>query len=129
MALYSLRPGDDGYNTQYTRLRREVGDLEARGFVSRRLLGRDRPYRLTQLAVAKLTKIVTVRKDWGTSIMPKVDVILNVSTLVFLMATVSVSEDFIQLPEVFPFILLYSLALVFTGMSLARFAQMMMKVI
>ena len=48
-AVYDVRRGDEGFQTYYTKIRRAIADLESRGFVSRRLFGRDRPFRLTQL--------------------------------------------------------------------------------
>jgi hypothetical protein len=73
-AIYSVRRGETGHSTQYSRIRREVRQLESRGFVSRkRLLGRNKPYGLTTLAVAKLANIEDVQ-SWGPlRVVPAID--------------------------------------------------------
>lgn len=54
---YGLRVSDEGFSSSYNRVSREIRRLESKGLVSRKLLGRDKPYRLTQLAIANLARI------------------------------------------------------------------------
>ena len=63
-AIFLIKPGDAEYNTQYSRIRREIRLMESRGFVvSRKPFGRDKPYSPTQLAIARLTRIEGVRSS------------------------------------------------------------------
>jgi hypothetical protein len=55
--IYGLRKGDDGFISCYSRVGREIKRLESKGLVSRQLFGRDKPYRLTELAVTNLARI------------------------------------------------------------------------
>jgi hypothetical protein len=55
--VYGLRNSDQGYLPIYARVWRQVRQLESRGLVSTRVFGRDKPYRLTQLAIINLAKI------------------------------------------------------------------------
>ncbi len=55
--VYGLRKGDGGFISCYSRVAREVKRLESRGLVSRKMFGRDKPYRLTELAVTNLARI------------------------------------------------------------------------
>ena len=54
---YGLCVSDEGFHSSYNRVSREIRRLESKGLVSRKLLGRDKPYRLTQLAIANLARI------------------------------------------------------------------------
>ena len=63
-AILLTKPGDAEYHTQYSRIRREIRQMESRGFVvSRKPFGRDKPFMLTQLAIARLTRIEGVRSS------------------------------------------------------------------
>jgi len=58
LTIYGVRYGDDSYEAHYSRLRRAVAGLEKRGIVARAgLLGRGKPYHLTQFGVASLANI------------------------------------------------------------------------
>jgi len=56
-SVYGLGRGDPGFSSVYSRVRRSLRRLEYKGLVSRKLFGRDRPYRLTQLAKINLARI------------------------------------------------------------------------
>ena len=61
--------------------RRTISDLESRGFVSRSLFGKEKPYQLTQFAIARITKITGVSESWEPRLIPKVDLILYMGAL------------------------------------------------
>jgi hypothetical protein len=50
-AIYGVKPDSPDYHSGYMKISRALQDLEARGYVSRALLGRDKPYRLTRYAL------------------------------------------------------------------------------
>lgn len=55
--FHGLRKGDADYSTYYSRVRKEMEDLESKGMISRRMFGRDKPYSLTQLGMERLTQL------------------------------------------------------------------------
>ena len=55
--IYGLRKGEEGFISCYSRVSREIKKLESRGLVSRKMFGRDKPYRLTELAITNLARI------------------------------------------------------------------------
>ncbi len=75
-SLYGLKAGDPGYKTHYSQVHKELRQMGSRGLVSRRPLGRDKPYRLTQMAIARLTMIGGVKPAFETRALPKLDVLL-----------------------------------------------------
>ena len=73
-AIYSVSRGGEGFATHYSRVRREIRQLESKGFVvPRKLFGRDKPYGLTQLAVSKLTRIEGVEPGQNQHAVPRID--------------------------------------------------------
>ena len=55
--IYGLTISEGGYHSCYNRVAREIRRLESKGLVSRQLFGRDKPYRLTRLAIENLARI------------------------------------------------------------------------
>jgi len=55
--IYGQRRGEVGYEASRKRTQRALKNLERRGFVSTRILGRDRPYRMTKHGIAVLASI------------------------------------------------------------------------
>ncbi len=66
-ALFALRQGDEGYLAQYYQIDKELKLMGSRGLVSRRPFGRDKPYALTQHAVARLTMILGQGRGLGAT--------------------------------------------------------------
>ncbi len=126
-AIYSLSQGDEGYRTSYTRIRRDARDLEARGFVSRRLFGRDKPYHLTQLAVVKLTRIANTRSSWSSELVPKEDVVLYTAALCLLASYLVISRGAAVGSELV-LLLFFSLSLFCGGMAFLRFLETLRRV-
>jgi hypothetical protein len=77
--VYGLRKGDRGFKSCYSRTARAIRVLESRGLVSRRLLGRDKPYRLTPMAIANLARIGG--EEQQMALVPKADLVAYVGTL------------------------------------------------
>jgi hypothetical protein len=55
--IYGVGRADGGFASSYTRVRRAVKRLESRGLVSTNMLGKERPYKLTQYAIINLARI------------------------------------------------------------------------
>jgi hypothetical protein len=58
LEIFASRPGDEGFEAYYSRVRRDLRDLERRGYASTGLFGRDRPYHITPYGVAVLLSII-----------------------------------------------------------------------
>ncbi len=127
-AIYGLAPGHDGYHTHYTRVRREIQRLASRGFVSRRLFGRNRPYRLTQLAVAKITHMASVRPSWAMKVLPGRDLVLFVVALAMAGVCALAGTGTIIELHGYPFLLLLVLSAFCGGMAFVRFAEILRRV-
>jgi len=127
-SLYGLKRGDEGFQSYYTKIRREIADLESRGFVSRRLFGRERPYRLTQLAVVKLTRMADLAPTWSTRLITRIDLIAYLAALSLAGTCALVSTHGIDLPASRWFALLLTSTFL-TGIAFTRFVQMLKKVI
>jgi hypothetical protein len=58
LEIFASRPGDEGFEAYYSRVRRDLRDLEIRGYASTSLFGRDKPYHITPHGVAVLLSII-----------------------------------------------------------------------
>lgn len=56
--IFVSRPGDEGFEAYYSKVRRDLRDLERRGYASTGLFGRDKPYRLTSHGIAVILSVV-----------------------------------------------------------------------
>ena len=128
-ALYGVRRGDEGFQSHYTKIRREIADLESKGFVSRRLFGRDRPYRLTQLAVARLTRMANVGPTWSTSLVPRLDLFVYGAAVCLAGICALGSMDILSLPPGPSFLVLLSTALFLGGIAFTRFVETLRRVV
>ena len=70
--VYGIHPSEEGFKSSHTRITRGIKRLESKGLASRKLLGRDRPYKLTQLAITNLARIGG--EEQQQSVVPKIDV-------------------------------------------------------
>ncbi len=126
--IYGVRRGDEGFQSHYTRIRREIADLESKGFVSRRLFGRNRPYRLTQLAVARLTRMANVNTTWGAVLIPRRDLLIYSVAMLLVGFCSLVSVGIVYIPSVPWFLLLLSSAFL-TGVAFTRFIETLARVV
>jgi DNA-binding PadR family transcriptional regulator len=56
--IHEIERSQKEYEARYVAIRRELKDLERRGYVSTEMLGRDKPYRLTRHGIAVLSSIL-----------------------------------------------------------------------
>jgi len=128
-AVYGVRRGDLGFDSCYTRVRRAVADLESRGFVSRRLFGRDKPYYLTQLAIVRLTRMAKVAPRGRYALLPRVDIGVYLSAVALAGVCAMASSGFLSLPEGPWFLIIFSAALLLSGTALTRLVETLKQVI
>jgi len=124
-AIYSVSRGGEGFATHYSRVRREIRQLESKGFVvPRKLFGRDKPYGLTQLAVAKLTQIEGVEPGQSQRVVPRIDYLLYVGAILLWIAasTVLASSGYVSTIMVAAFFFT-------SGIAFCRFLQTVRRVI
>jgi hypothetical protein len=76
--IYGVTTSDEGFYSSYSRVRREIRKLESKGLVSGKLFGKEKPYRLTELAVINLARIGGEAKQLG--VLPRTDITLYTAT-------------------------------------------------
>jgi hypothetical protein len=81
-SLYGVRYEDSGYASTYMKIRRSLQSLSYKGYVSRPLFGKGRPYRLTEFAVAKLTNIGGKSGHKQVVLVSKADAFLYAATTI-----------------------------------------------
>ncbi len=122
-AVYGVKRGELGFDSCYTRIRRAVADLEGKGFVSRRLFGRDKPYYLTQLAVVRLTRITKAAPRGRYALLPRIDIAIYAAAVVLASICAMASSGVLGLPEGPWFLIVFSAALLSSGAALTRFVE------
>ena len=116
-AVYGLKHFEDGFVSSYGRVWREIRRLESKGLVSTRLLGRNKPYRLTQLAIINLAKIGG--EEQQVPIIPRIDLIPYLGTVGIAIVAILQSSGLLQLSDLGSFFLLLFFG-IFFGLSLGR---------
>jgi hypothetical protein len=125
LLVYGLRKGDEGFKSCYTRVARGIRKLESKGLVSRKLMGRDKPYRLTQLAIANLARIGG--EEQQLPVLPWYDAAVYLATLGLTAAVGVQSLGWIQLPET-PTIGLSALLCMLLGASICELVRTLRRV-
>jgi len=123
--IYGVKSSEEGFFTCYTRTRREVRKLESKGLVSRSLLGRDRPYRLTNLAVINLARIGG--REEQLRVVPRVDIATYFVTLVSAVPLVLIASEWVEFSQPVTSSL-FGIFCVLLGISLCRFLQALRRV-
>jgi hypothetical protein len=95
--IYGLRKGDEGFISCYSRVGREIKRLESKGLVSRQLFGRDKPYRLTELAVTNLARIGGEKKQMA--LVPKGELLVYLVTIALAVPIASQTLNLLQLGD------------------------------
>lgn len=119
-AVYGVGKGQAGYMTSYTKTKRALDRLSSKGYVSRKLFGAVKPYRLTEYAFSRLSSFAC-----GTSppqFLPGIDRAVHLATLslaIFMILSVS---GRIELTSSF-LTLLNSVFFFTLGLSIARIVQ------
>jgi hypothetical protein len=95
--VYGLRRGDDGHKSCHGKVSREIRRLESKGLVSKSLFGREKPYRLTDLAVINLARIGGYEKQ--VSVLPLIDLIIYLVTLGSAVPLILLEMGWVQISE------------------------------
>ena len=106
------------------KVKRATEHLQARGLVSTKLFGKNKPYRLTRYAVEMLTPIAGESTRYR--LVPRQDAVLYSATMIILLATIGSSQTHILSP--FPVLFMGWASCIFIGVSLCRFIEMVKKV-
>jgi DNA-binding transcriptional ArsR family regulator len=123
---YGLNVNDEGFHSSYSKVRRVVRRLESKGLISRKLLGRDKPYRLTQHAVANLARIGG--EEQQLSLFPRFDIAVYLLTTVAAIPVASHSLGWVELGETITIGLLPTFCFLL-GISFYGAVRMMRKVL
>jgi len=115
--IYGLKRGDEGFESSYGRVRREIRKLESKGLISRNLFGREKPYRLTQLAVTNLARIGGEEKQ--TPLMMTTDLAAYLVTLALSVPNALQAVGWLQLSDVWTLAVITSFCF-FLGFSSSR---------
>lgn len=124
--LYHARRDSKHYSTYYDRIRRAMGPLEAKGYVSRRVFGRDKPYGLTRFAKERI-----LAANLGTEnprIMSLADTLVYVSTILLAGLSWTFARN-ASTPPAGAYSILYSAFLLTTGISVTRFVETVRRVL
>lgn len=120
--IYGSVKGQPGYMTSYSKTRRALEKLSSKGYVSRKLFGAVKPYRLTDFAIARITRYSGGREP--PRLLPFTDRLLHLVTLsltVLLLLSVSgrielTGSYYTVLNSIFFFSLGLSVARIFQGL-------------
>ena len=118
--VYHLTVYDEGFQSSYTKVSREIRKLESKGYVSRSLFGKEKPYRLTDLAVTNLARIGGGGKE--IPMIPLIDVAFYLATLGSSVLVVALALGMYELSELGTLGLFGGFCLLL-GISLSRFVQ------
>jgi hypothetical protein len=124
--MYHVRRDNERYSTYYDKIRRAMGPLEAKGYVSRRIFGRDKPYGLTRFAKERI-----LAANLGTGnpkILSLADTVLYTLTLLMAALSWALAKQ-VTTPPRGAYSVLYSAFLLAAGMSITRFVEMMRRVL
>jgi hypothetical protein len=119
-SVYGLTRSDDGYQSSYSKVTREIRRLESKGLVSRRLFGKDKPYRLTQHAVINLARIGGEGEQ--LSLVTKNDLVLYVGTLAMGVPVAVQALNLAQIGEIVT-VMLFPCFCFLLGLSCCRVLQ------
>ncbi len=122
-AIYEVGDRDPGFKTYYTKVSRSTSELRSRGLLSRSLLGREKPYHITQLAVARMSSFEGVKASSRGDVVPREDLVLYVSSLALGLVSVVAGRGILTgtLEEVeLLYLVIFSIFLLATGAALTR---------
>ena len=131
---YGVTRHSPSYHTYYMKVSRTVKTLQRRGYIATRIFGRDKPYRLTPYAAARIMDSVaqagkTEKTGKTEEVLPSRDILAYVSATCLALANIAfvatASSPWLSTP---PTILTYSAFLVLSGYCLARLSIAVEKV-
>jgi hypothetical protein len=97
-SIYGLSYSEEGWPSSYSKVNRQIRRLESKGLVSKRLFGKDKPYRLTQHAVINLARIGG--KEEQLALLPWYDSLVYLVTLGATVAVGMQSLGWFQFPVI-----------------------------
>ena len=122
--IYGVTRESEDYRAYYMKVLRATRTLQRHGYVSTRLFGRDKPYKLTPFAAAKVMEI-----EEGTSgVLPRIDIavyLLTIGVAIVNIFLASSSPGWLEEPTT---MLAYSLLLFLSGYCFSRLAIAVRKV-
>ena len=124
-AVYGLASGEEGFSSSYTRVRRGIRRLESRGLVSTTLLGRDKPYRLTDLAVINLARIGGESRQMQA--LPRIDLAAYLATTGLSIPVIVLGSKWLPLTDL-GVVALFAAFFFLLGASFVRFLQTLRRV-
>ena len=80
-SLYGVGRGGEGFSAHYYQVTSELRELESRGIVWRRPFGRNKPYSLTQLGIARLTAVKGIKRNMKARAFSRLDLAAYSSVL------------------------------------------------
>lgn len=119
--LYQVARENPHYSAYYDKVRRAAGSLESKGYVARRLLGRDKPYKLTRLGWDRILAASLNGKPPRT--IPGVDAVLYLTTLTLGGLCWLLSGGTNLSLGTGSYLALFSAFLIAAGMSIVRFLE------
>jgi len=118
-AIYHVGSDHPGYRTYYTKVRRNLTDMRAKGYVSKRLLGKEKPYRMTPLAVARISAISGVGGRKRATPFPRGDIVLYCLSVVLGLVSMILAKGVVVVTgEWFPIV--FSIFLLTSGAAITR---------
>jgi hypothetical protein len=123
--IYGLRRSDEGFGSCFTKVRRATKRLESSGLVSTGLFGRDKPYRLTDLAIINLARIGGGREQM--SVLPKLDLLTYALTASFSLPVAFLGLEWLQLFDS-GVIAVFGIFFYLLGVSTVRIVQALRRV-
>ena len=122
--IYGIRSTDEGFSSSYTRVRRGTRKLESKGLITTRIFGRDKPYRLTDLAIINLARIGGEARQIPT--LPRIDLAAYLATTGLSIPVVILGTEWFQLSDIGVVALFAAFFLL--GASFVRFLQTLRRV-
>jgi hypothetical protein len=122
--IFEIENDCGSFHQYYMRISRALQSLESHGFVSRRLFGSEKPYRLTRYA---LSRLASLDRDRGRGPVSRWDASIIATTVGVGIATIAADQGLVPLARL-EFMVLYTLFILLSGMSLLRFIEMVRRV-
>jgi hypothetical protein len=123
--IYGLQRDDQGFSSSYTKVRRATKRLESKGLLATKLFGKEKPYRLTDLAIINLARIGGEKEQ--IALVSRSDLALYIATAALAVPIASLGSSWLQVsdPGVAAFFACFFYLL---GASTSRIAQTLRKV-
>ncbi len=122
--VYRTRKDDPAFHQNYMRVSRTLRLLETRGYVSRRLFGSNKPYRITDYA---LQKLAGVERVWGTRLVSGWELAIYAGTITAATVTIFASLGVLQVSR-FGFMIIYTVLVFLSGVCAPGLVRMFKKV-